>query len=587
MTGAVLDAPPLRGIGAGADAAAAPPIPPEHRVAIVGGGPSAMYLLEAMADLERRGYRALPREIVVVERRAEFGVGLPYDPDVVLEDHNLAANEQVSRMEKGRELRLRFHRAVRELRRRGVVVTLLPSTSVEDVVPIPGGAFRLTLVPGSAVVAGVVVLAMGHWASRAEGADPEGHSCGPWPAAALQAASAGKARIAVLGTSLTAADVAVTVARAHGRFEALDGRFIYRPSHAAVPRITLMSRGGWLPRVAGYGVTAGFGVDDGRERFDHRLTPASVVRLRDAQGGFVRLHQVWRRLLADAERSGTVLPGVPPGRDPARVRLRADLARMEAAMADNRGLARFRRDAVVARGSIRSRTHIPWQALVWQKTNILRDCFGYYPAEDRLVWDRYATLLMAHQRPLNVANAERLLALVRAGMLEVARLGAGYSVERAPGSADPVRIRGAAGREWRADLLVSATGQTPDFADCADPLAAALLRRGLVAPRRVPFLNSDAAERAAGCPRTGRRVIRAGGQAWYDAGGIDVDRETCEVRSVRGREDGRGRLFALGPLTVGLFPISDGLHALHWLVPRIAREIALHVERTPHAAAAE
>lgn len=560
--------------------------PPERRVAIIGGGPSAMYLLEAFVALPRLGFSALPAEILVVEKRAEFGVGLPYDPDVVLPDHNLAANEQVSRIEKGRELRVRFHRAARELRRHGVAVSLLDGTAVVDLVPVPGGTFRLALSRGGVEEVAIAILATGHWEGRVPGTG-EAPVCGPWPAAGVQAACAGKERIAVLGTSLTAADVAVSAALAHGRFVRAGTRLVFRPGGARAPRITLMSRTGALPRVAGYGVTAGFGVDDGRERFDHALTPASVARLRNAQGGFVRLQQVYRRFVRDAQLSGALLPGMPARRGPGEVRVRDDLARLAAALADDRGLARFRLDALRARESVRARVHLPWQALIWQKTNIFRDCYGLYPAEDRVLLDRYATVVLAHQRPLNLANAERLLALARAGVLELRRLGHDYRLEWS-GPDRPVRVLGGAvdgHRGVEADVLVHATGQTADLAASDDPLVAALLRRGLVGPRLVPFLSERAGAAARSDPRAGRRVVQVEGRYRYDAGGIDVDPGTCEVRApAGGGAGGGGRLFALGPLTMGLFPISDGLHALHWLVPRIAREVSLHLERQAQAA---
>jgi hypothetical protein len=556
-------------------------------IAIAGGGPSAMYVLENLAGLASERFPWLPSEIVVVEAGGRFGLGMPYHPDINLPIHNLAANQEIGRLEKGKVLEDGFHAAVAALRAAGVEVRLVPNTRVTDLERRPGGGFALSLSTGEKVAAAFMVLATGHWDVRADRARSPFELASPWPASALQAAAAEGGHVAILGTSLTAADAAITIALGAGEFAGEVGALTYRQRAGRPLRMTLLSRGGWLPAVAGYGITSGFGDPAGRERYDRHFTEAALSELARRGGGVVRWRDVFGLLRADFLEAGAL---------PRQLSLPADAGDALAALAQLLGRHTrpegFLNSTRAAAASIRERQFFPWQALLWQKTDLLSACHELYPAEDRWLLDRHASAALALQRPINFANADRLAALARAGCLELRRLGQRYSIAPDFGGGGRPRIEywDETGRpiELQVDLLVRAIGQSWDIADAEDPLLRRLLERGIARPRAIAFLDPGAARSLAASDEA-PRLLHACGEPRYHAGGIDVDGETLEVRSAETDARAEGDvpepmgIFAMGPLILGQTPYNDGLHVLAKSAPRIVKEIVARLSAATDA----
>ncbi|WP_164009434.1 FAD/NAD(P)-binding protein [Pyxidicoccus trucidator] len=562
-----------------------PRVEVRETLVIIGGGPAAMYLLKALARLCADSIPFLPASILVVEAGAELGVGMPYHADLNLPIHNLAANQGVSRLDKGQQLRAELHQHVAELRGAGVDVQLRPGTRVTDMERHPDGTFTLSLSDGTHVPADFAILASGHWETRSERLHPSRYLPSCWPAAALQQAVSPGEHIALLGASLTATDAVVSVAVAHGAFERHGGVLHYVPGHARPPTFTMMARGGWLPKVAGHGISLGFGDPLGSQHYDHHFTWETLEQLATEQDGFIRLDQVHALLVMDLRESGALSQADARGwaGEPDAA---SALDALACTLGDGRGLSRFERDFREASASFAQQRFIPWQALLWQKTEMFRDCYALYPGEDRELLDRHGTLALAYLRPMNLANAERLIALRRAGLLSLLRLGEDYRIDD-DGGRPRVQFSSVTGdrRTVSADLLVQATGQRPNAEEAEDPLLRNLFKRGLLHPRLVPFLEPDLARAALEDPRRAPRIVERGGSYFYNAGGVHIDLATCEI-PVGGPfgepaepPPGPCGFFTLGPPTLGAYPLSDGLHTLARITPRIVGEISSRIGR--------
>jgi pyridine nucleotide-disulfide oxidoreductase len=531
------------------------------QIAIIGGGPSATYFLRALAEAVYLRPQVRPARVVVIERTSQFGCGWVYSTKTVLGFHNLAANERVTRIDKGRQLADDFSRAVSALRRLDVGVDIAGGCEVVAAERTAAG-FVLRTSDGHVLEAGHVLLATGHWARKEECLDLPDGVTSPWPADRLRNAVAAHREILLIGTSHTAVDAALSLAAARGHFESdPGGHMVFRGDRNF--SLLMASRSGILPRVSGFGVTTGQGDPRGHLKYNRFLTEQYLQTA--AAAGTLRLDHVLSLLFQEAPLSGAQdqqrLSGFAAG---GAATLLAHLTRRLAAFGAEK-LLRF--DSVRADHSLRRRRHIPWQALLWEKTDFWRAYLQYLPGEDRALIDRHETLLLAFQRPLNGWNASRLLALHDAGVLTVKRLVAPPQSHRDGGFV--TRFDDAPDSDVRFGAMVDCRGQVKSIEASDSPLLQQLLRDGLIQPTLIPFA-------AAPPHRTGKDA------GYYRPGGIHLNPATLEAIPAGHCDNpyvGSGAgLFVLGPAMLGFYPISDGLHALHKVSQNAVTEILRRIE---------
>ncbi len=196
------------------------------------------------------------------------------------------------------------------------------------------------------------------------------------------------------------------------------------------------------------------------------------------------------------------------------------------------GVATLRRDLEVALAAQRDRREIAWQAVLWPTVPAVFDLFPQVLAEDRLALAPHWYGALRHLEAIHTGNARRILALVDTGRVRV----------RALGTADPLDA-------LAADRVIDARGHDPDLAASDDRFLHAVLASGHASPAQIPF---------------------ADGVRRLDTGGLWVDPATFLVRDARGAT---ANLHALGPLTLGQYPVYLGLWALRRAAARIARAI--------------
>ncbi len=445
------------------------------------------------------------------EHREDLPAGFPeYRPYLEAPEYRQGPCTYVPRRIMGAYLAARFETSVSRLRRMGVRVELLSGWEVEDLREETEG-IRMTLrrpggTPTRELATERALLATGHWF---DGAREDRFFPSPWPPQTLQSSIPPGARVGVIGTSLSALDTVLTLT-ADGRFvRRRDGDLVYEalePSRT----VTLFSRSGRLPRVRGR---------SGAYRNVH-FTRENLRERRLANGGVLGLRDLHELLDRDLRRHyGAPVDWKeqvwPPGAPEA---LLAGHHR-EACDGDGPG------------GELR------WQTVLHQTFSMAREIYLRLSPQDRMRFDRELnTPFFLFASPMPPVNAEKLLALMRAGVVRVIRLGTEYRLDRPSGETpfvftytDPFGRP----RQERCGFLVDARGQKRSYETSPDPLARNLLASGTVHIETLPL------------PESRGDAHRTGG-VWIDPGTQRVART-----ATGGSRRISSRLYAVGVPTRG------------------------------------
>ncbi|WP_420561984.1 FAD/NAD(P)-binding protein [Thalassobaculum sp.] len=143
-----------------------------------------------------------------------------------------------------------FAALCRKAAQRGHRVTVLTHHRVADIVPGKTGFRIVANTPEGTrrFRADAVVVATGHRQTATREAPYLYRS--PYPLKKLRLGEDRSA--AIIGSSLSAIDAALTLATRYGAFEEIGGRITYTPTSGSLPRIALLSRKGLLPEADFY-----------------------------------------------------------------------------------------------------------------------------------------------------------------------------------------------------------------------------------------------------------------------------------------------------------------------------------------------
>ena len=533
-----------------------------YRFAIVGGGLTGTSLLcqlvdklERFGDAGRRIARTL--SITVFEKSDRFGPGMPHSDHYVLPYHitNMCAAEMSVNCERpgdfqdwveknrrepietesgsagafaagdaqpvlcrhypralmGDYLAHQFDAAAETARGLGINVELRGNSEVVDLAE-KDGTFSLTIQARcekrtTHLTADGVLLATGHWFGPEQG---ENYFPSPWPAQRLLDGIPKGETVGVIGSSLSAVEVALTLS-SDGRFSRQDsGDLAYRPSRSP-RRIVLHSRNGLLPRVRG----------QTGQRSNRYLTCERIQRMIEARPGKLELAAVFELLekeLAMAYGSRVDWHQVIDPAGGATKRLRDDIQ--------------------AARRGDGPEGELVWQTLLRQIFPVVRELYLNLALSERQRFDRdFNTLFFMHGATQPVINAEKVLALIEAGVLSVVRLGADYRFSRNDKSGGYEFSYTTTGGKTQTDVfpyVVNARGQPRSVETDAAPLTQNLLGRGYVCLEETTPSGPN-------------------GPSRYRTGSIVVDPETLLVVRPGARESSSAHpdLFAVGAMTRG------------------------------------
>jgi len=300
--------------------------PTKKRIAILGGGPSSLFMYKRLVDSGRSDF-----EITIFEKKSQLGAGMPYSTEGAGKEHitNVSANEipeivtsiadwiqtvpdakldyfcidrskfneykVLPRLLFGDYLAAQFDLLLAQAKLTGMGTSVNLETIVEDISYEPQREQVVVKTQNQTLNFDAVVICTGHhWPKKHEGKIP-GYFDSPYPPAKL--ALQLDHPVAVRGSSLTAIDAIRTLARNNGLFvKKENGKLVYEVSGDSPNfKIVMHSRSGLLPAVR-------FHLDDSHLTNDALLTPDEIKQHRTANDGFLSLDYIfdqdYKKLLA-------------------------------------------------------------------------------------------------------------------------------------------------------------------------------------------------------------------------------------------------------------------------------------------------
>ena len=452
----------------------------------------------------------------------------------------------------GEYLKTRYQEAVQKCREIGIHVHVYPRCEVMDLCQ-EDNVLHLQIEDrdSKSILShdvDSVLLATGHWF---ETDDRPHYFSSPWPAENLRRNIPEGAQVAVIGTSLSAIETLLTLT-SEGEFSRLrNGKLAYKPPrHSRM--FTLYSRNGLLPKVRGR-------PGDYKNTFFNR---ENLSRLLSEKRGHLRLKDVFSLLNSDLEYAyGKKMDWnevVHPRAQPIAL------------------LEKYIEDAVNGDGP---RGELIWQTVFNQGFDMVREIYLNLTLEDRKLFDtHYTSLFFVHAATQPSINAEKLLALLKAGIVKVVKLGSNYRLDRNDRQGNYQFIyRDDQGNQAKDvyQYVINARGQQRSFRTNTTPLAKSLIKSGTVhLGEYSPAGNTSLLTRK---PLPKSQNSRCA----YHTGSVWIDPETHHVIQVDG--DGiikkSDTIYAVGAMTRGQIINASMARGIVQATARVARElVALHTK---------
>lgn len=256
-------------------------------IAIIGSGATAIYLLKHIGD----NIKVLKDQfnlITIFERSGHMGMGMPYSPETTdifnlanissveipelpqtfgdwlreqsreelvslnVTDFPIDDSEVYGRLALGRYLHEQYRNILLKLKEGGIRIREVRGVHVSDIV-YNGATMSVTVATDRGEHADFlkVVIATGHLWNEAD--RPEnGYFGSPWPIKKLLPAKGGthNFKVGTLGASLSAFDVATSLAHRHGSFSKNEERLSFKLREGAEGfKLAMHSSEGWLPHL--------------------------------------------------------------------------------------------------------------------------------------------------------------------------------------------------------------------------------------------------------------------------------------------------------------------------------------------------
>jgi uncharacterized NAD(P)/FAD-binding protein YdhS len=467
-------------------------------------------------------------------------------------DHSVDRCNHYPRAIMGAYLKTRFQEAVQSAQQVGLEVNLYPRSEVVDLKQ-NGGKIILRIEDLRSKhhfsrEADRVLLATGHWFEKN---DQDHYFSSPWPAEKLRRTIPQGAKVAVIGTSLSAIETLLTLT-SEGMFVRSDsGELSYTP--AANPRkFYLYSRRGLLPKVRGK-------MGRHRNRF---LNRENLDRLLSENRGNLKLGPIFKLLNSELETAyghtidwETIIN--PTGKP-------ADL------------LQGYIDDAINGDGP---NGEILWQTILHQSFDMVRDVYLNLTIEERRRFDKnYTSVFFTHAATQPAINAEKLLALMKAGMVEVFKLGNNYQLVKNEVNDYFEFIY----RDDRGNLrrnayryVINARGQEKSLETNPSALASNLLKSGTVQIEEFRPVGHEA--------HIGEKISSASAAEGetYKTGSIWIDPETHHImqRGPDKKVTQSSTIYAVGAMTRGQIIDASMARGIVQATTRIADDLVDYLTR--------
>lgn len=412
-------------------------------VAIIGGGPSGLFMLKKLID----GGKQL--SVHIFEKGQQLGAGMPYSSQGANEEHvtNVSGNE-IPKLEQsiaewivkvhpdtlarfnidldrfheyqvlprllfGQYLSDQFRLLQKKAIEAGFALKVTYGAEVVDILDMPSiERVELKFADGKKIRFESVILCTGHfWPKQHEG-KISGYFDSPYPPVKLKQIF--NHPVAVRGASLTAIDALRTLARQHGHYERTDGVLQYvldkkNPDFS----IVMHSREGLLPGIR-------FHLDEPILGKDSLFSIEEIHQIKEENDGFVPLDLVFeekfKKPLAEADPEFY--------KKIASLNIEEFIDKMMSLRERLDPFQLFRAEYKEAEKSIRQHKSVHWKEMLCGLSYTLNYPAKYFSAEDMIRLKRtlmpLISLIIAF---VPQSSAEELLALHDAGILKLVAVG--------------------------------------------------------------------------------------------------------------------------------------------------------------------
>ena len=468
------------------------------------------------------------------------------------EDNSGARCNHYPRAIMGEYLKTRFQEAVQSAQQVGLEMNLYPQSEVVDIKQ-NGGKIILHIRDlrsknNFSKEADRVLLATGHWFEKN---DHDHYFSSPWPAEKLRRNIPQDAKVAVIGTSLSAIETLLTLTSQENFVRTPGGRLVYEAPQKS-RTFCLYSRRGLLPKVRGK-------IGNYQNRF---LTRENLDRLLSNNSGNLALDAIFKLLDSDLEAAyGQRINWKeivnPAGRP-------ADL------------LQGYLDDAVNGDGPF---GELIWQTILHQSFDMVREVYLNLTLEDRKRFDKnYTSVFFTHAATQPAINAEKLLALMRAGLVGVCKLGANYRlVKNEVEDCYEFIYRDSLGnlKQEAYRYVVNARGQGKSLATNPATLARNLIKSGTVQTGEFRPIGHTALLGHEPAPE-----LRTEDDA-YKTGSIWIDPETHHIMQMGPNKKvmPSNSIYAVGAMTRGQIIDASMARGIVQATSRIADDLVHYLTR--------
>lgn len=381
-----------------------------------------------------------------------------------------------------------------------------------------------------------VLLATGHWPRSGSGA---GYFSTPWPAQRLLEQIPRGARVAVIGSSLSAIETALTLSSDGNFARTGSGRLVFKPC-PDTRRITMLSRHGLLPVTRAQAI-------DYHPRF---LKQKNLQDLAAERCGKLTLEAIFH--LLDQELA--VATGQPFEWRSLRSPKKAPMDLLGESIRQRHGASNDNDEVLL-------------QSVIRPILPLVRELYLSLSAAERRRFDReYATLFFAHAATLPLINAEKMLALMEAGTVAVTALGNHYRLVKRPTAQRYEFLYGKqASKRSAFPYVVDARGQERSILTNPCRLIRNLIQNRMIHAGEISEESGSAKTRTHPVEETDEY---ASASVWIDPGSHRVMR-----LSPSGVAEKSTKLYAVGAMTRGQMIDVSMARALTKATDRIAQQV--------------
>lgn len=560
-------------------------------IAIIGSGPSAIYLLHHIwknIDV----LRPYLKTIAIFEKASISGRGMPYSPQTT-DIYNLAniSSEEIpvlhhsfgnwlreqpssdlkklnitelpindkevySRLALGSFFEDQFKTIIEQLKLSGISVTSYEDKEIVDIRQFENSRFEITDKYKKSYRFSTVIIANGHvW--KEEDTKERGYYASPWPIQKIVPKEGDyyNFSIGTLGASLSAFDVVTTLSHRHGTFETIKGglKFI-KDKNAPNFKMVLHSAEGWLPHLQ-YEQQEPL-----RELYRH-FTREQLLGLID-DAGVMRIDDYFDTLCRPALMSAFKKDSMPDVVEKLQTSEFSFSDLVELMSEKHEYVNSFegmKEEMVLAKQSVLNNVPINWMETLDDLMYSLNFHAEYLPAEDHLFFhNEIMGFLMNVIAALPLQSAEILLALYDAGSIELVKGYVDLDADSPNKNSTLVTVEQKDGstEEFDYQLFINCSGEKKlELEDFPFPglIDQKILRAPLIAfrdPTKIDGIE-DTVRKAVVDADDGRKKLKLSG--------IDID---ASYRTVNDSGEPNTGLYNINfTHTNGLRPYSYGLQA--------------------------